>query len=853
MTTPARIQYLKIKDNYPNEILFFRMGDFYETFDNDAKILSKELQIALTSREMGKGNKIPLAGIPFHAIDNYLPQLINNGYRVAICEQTSDPKDSKGIVDRSVVRVVTAGTVIEDNLIDKNLNNFLMCLVTDDQSVGIAYIDITTCEFLTTEVPIEYLQSEIARINPKEIVVSNKSQFNFQNQSSHIIREEHSVIPYLESGEQILKNHFKVKSLEAFGCSQLDLATRASAGIISYVQKNQPLSIPNITNLKTFSTKAFMTLDSQTINNLELFKAGRSESKNYSLYNILNFTHTPMGSRLLRNWISQPLLDINEIYQRSDTISEFKNSPKILKNISDQLETISDLQRLISKVNSGSANPRDLLAISSSLQGISKIKLILKDSQIANFEWLNAALKSHSDIINLISSSINHDASTLIGNGKTIQKGFSKELDNLINISQNSQTSIANLENKEKGKSGIKSLKIGFNRVFGYYIEISKSNLSQVPEGYIRKQTLVGAERFITEELKIFEDEILNAKEKIENIENDIFKQICNQISLSIDSILDSAKGVSIIDVLYSLTTASTVNNYVKPTISNNLNLEINDSRHPVVEKLVPRNEYIVNDIKIGGNGNKINVLTGPNMAGKSTYLRQVGLITLMAQIGCFVPASSAEIGLVDRIFTRVGLQDDLSVGQSTFMVEMVETASILNNATSQSLILLDEIGRGTSTYDGLAIAQSVVEFIHNHPALQSKTIFATHYHEMIEVAENLENAKNLQVTVEENSGNIIFLRKIAPGGAGKSYGIHVADLAGIPKDIIERAKDLLQSFEKSTGPNKNHSESSKQLSLIPSENHEIKRLISKININEITPLQALTILDDLQEKFTKI
>lgn len=853
MTTPARIQYLKIKDNYPNEILFFRMGDFYETFDNDAKILSKELQIALTSREMGKGNKIPLAGIPFHAIDNYLPQLINNGYRVAICEQTSDPKDSKGIVDRSVVRVVTAGTVIEDNLIDKNLNNFLMCLVTDDQSVGIAYIDITTCEFLTTEVPIEYLQSEIARINPKEIVVSNKSQFNFQNQSSHIIREEHSVIPYLESGEQILKNHFKVKSLEVFGCSQLDLATRASAGIISYVQKNQPLSIPNITNLKTFSTKAFMTLDSQTINNLELFKAGRSESKNYSLYNILNFTHTPMGSRLLRNWISQPLLDINEIYQRSDTISEFKNSPKILKNISDQLETISDLQRLISKVNSGSANPRDLLAISSSLQGISKIKLILKDSQIANFEWLNAALKSHSDIINLISSSINHDASTLIGNGKTIQKGFSKELDNLINISQNSQTSIANLENKEKGKSGIKSLKIGFNRVFGYYIEISKSNLSQVPEGYIRKQTLVGAERFITEELKIFEDEILNAKEKIENIENDIFKQICNQISLSIDSILDSAKGVSIIDVLYSLTTASTVNNYVKPTISNNLNLEINDSRHPVVEKLVPRNEYIVNDIKIGGNGNKINVLTGPNMAGKSTYLRQVGLITLMAQIGCFVPASSAEIGLVDRIFTRVGLQDDLSVGQSTFMVEMVETASILNNATSQSLILLDEIGRGTSTYDGLAIAQSVVEFIHNHPALQSKTIFATHYHEMIEVAENLENAKNLQVTVEENSGNIIFLRKIAPGGAGKSYGIHVADLAGIPKDIIERAKDLLQSFEKSTGPNKNHSESSKQLSLIPSENHEIKRLLSKININEITPLQALTILDDLQEKFTKI
>ena len=853
MTTPARIQYLKIKDDYPNEILFFRMGDFYETFDNDAKILSKELQIALTSREMGKGNKIPLAGIPFHAIDNYLPQLINNGYRVAICEQTSDPKDSKGIVDRSVVRVVTAGTVIEDNLIDKNLNNFLMCLVTDDQSVGIAYIDITTCEFLTTEVPIEYLQSEIARINPKEIVVSNKSQFNFQNQSLHIIREEHSIIPYLESAQEILKKHFQVKSLEAFGCSQLDLATRACAGIISYVQKNQPLSIPNITNLKTFSTKAFMTLDSQTINNLELFKAGRSESKNHSLFNILNFTHTPMGSRLLRNWISQPLLDISEIYQRSNTISEFKNSPEILKKISDQLETISDLQRLISKVNSGSANPRDLLAISSSLKGISKIKQILQNSKTSNLAWLNSPLNSHSDIINLISSSINNDASTLIGNGKTIQKGFSKELDNLIQISQNSQTSIANLENKEKEKSGIKSLKIGFNRVFGYYIEISKSNLSQVPERFIRKQTLVGAERFITEELKIFEDEILNAKEKIENIENDIFKQICHQISLSIDSILDSAKGVSIIDVLCSLTTASTVNNYVKPKISNNLDLEINDSRHPVVEKLVHRNEYIVNDIKIGGNGNKINVLTGPNMAGKSTYLRQVGLITLMAQIGCFVPASSAEIGLVDRIFTRVGLQDDLSVGQSTFMVEMVETASILNNATSQSLILLDEIGRGTSTYDGLAIAQSVVEFIHNHPALQSKTIFATHYHEMIDVAENLEHAKNLQVTVEENSGNIIFLRKIAPGGAGKSYGIHVADLAGIPKDIIDRAKDLLQSFEKSTDPNKNHFESSKQLSLIPSENHEIKRLLSKINIHEITPMQALTILDDLQEKFTKI
>lgn len=436
----------------------------------------------------------------------------------------------------------------------------------------------------------------------------------------------------------------------------------------------------------------------------------------------------------------------------------------------------------------------------------------------------------------------------MVGNGKTIQKGYSKNLDSLIELSQNSQISIANLENKEKENSGIKSLKIGFNRVFGYYIEISKSNLAQIPEGYIRKQTLTGAERFITEELKQLEDEILTAKEKIEIIENEIFQKICHQISLSINSIIISANTIAIVDVISSLTIAAQENNYIRPNISNNLNTEVIDSRHPVVEKILSKNDYIPNDIKIGNPENKINVLTGPNMAGKSTYLRQIGLINLMAQIGSFVPASSAEISLVDRIFTRVGLQDDLSIGQSTFMVEMVETATILNNATSKSLILLDEIGRGTSTYDGLAIAQSVVEFIHNHPKLQSKTIFATHYHEMIDVADQLENANNLHVTVEENFGDIIFLRKIDQGGAGKSYGIHVADLAGIPKDIIDRARKLLNEFENSTAT-KINPESSKQLSLIPSKNQEIKQLLSRINIDEITPLEALTILDDLKRK----
>ena len=848
MTTPARVQYLKIKEKYQDEILFFRMGDFYETFDNDAKILSKELQIALTSKEMGKGNKVPLAGIPYHAINNYLPKLINNGYRVAICEQTSDPKDSKGIVDRSVVRVVTAGTVTEDNLIDKNLNNFLMCLVADNKSAGLAYIDITTCEFFTTELPLEYLHAEISRINPKEILVSNKSVLNPQNKSPFVIQEDSSIIPYLESAEHILKTHFQVKSLEPFGCSKLHLATRASAGIISYVQKNQPLSIPNITNLKTFSTNSFMTLDSQTINNLELFKAGRSESKNSSLFNILNFTQTPMGSRLLRNWISQPLLDIKEISQRADSITEFKNHPETFKKISSHLENISDLERLITKVNSGTANPRDLISISSSLEQITHIKTILKKSNISKLKWLESPIKTHLKTIGLINSAINIDSSTLVGNGKTIQKGFSKNLDSLIELSQNSQISIANLENKEKENSGIKSLKIGFNRVFGYYIEISKSNLSQIPEGYIRKQTLTGAERFITEELKKLEDEILTAKEKIEIIENEIFQKICHQISLSINSIIISANTIAIVDVISSLTIAAQENNYIRPNISNNLNTEVIDSRHPVVERILPKNEYIPNDIKIGNPENKINVLTGPNMAGKSTYLRQIGLINLMAQMGSFVPASSAEISLVDRIFTRVGLQDDLSIGQSTFMVEMVETATILNNATSKSLILLDEIGRGTSTYDGLAIAQSVVEFIHNHPKLQSKTIFATHYHEMIDVADKLENANNLHVTVEENFGNIIFLRKIDQGGAGKSYGIHVADLAGIPKDIIDRARKLLNEFENSTAT-KINPESSKQLSLIPSKNQEIKQLLSSINIDEITPLEALTILDDLKGK----
>tara|TARA_B100000700_G_scaffold331828_1_gene469971 strand:- start:7893 stop:10460 length:2568 start_codon:yes stop_codon:yes gene_type:complete len=849
MTTPARKQYLDIKSQYSDEILLFRMGDFYETFDEDAGIISRELDIALTTRSMGKNIPIPLAGIPYHSLEKYLSILIEKGYKVAICEQTSDPSESKGIVDREVVRVVTPGTITEDSLLDTKTNNYLVSLVIHNETAGISFIDITTTEFMTTQIPVGKVTSEISRLAPKELIVS--SQFDDSAIASLNIYTS-TISDHLfdfNISEELLKSHFDVTTLEPFGCDALPLATQAAGAILEYVKIHQREALLSIKTLRTYSADEFMIIDQQTRRNLELFTGGKWNSRSASLFSVLDKTTTAMGSRMLKKWISQPLINVSNIKKRQTVIKALLENQIEADRICEILKNISDLERLSTKLMRGNASPRDLLGISRSLKTSIEIKDILSDiTKDSDSAWILSNFKNPLEICNLIDSAISDNAPISVGDGNTIKVGFSTDLDAIKNDSKIAKNYMASMEISEKERTGIKSLKIGHNKVFGYYIEISKSNIDLVPPEYIRKQTLVGGERFITPEMKEHEVKILNAQDSINSIEVTIFRQLCSQISKKLELIFDISNGIALTDVFSSLYLVAREKKYTQPKIVNNKEISILEGRHPIVENVLGSEKFISNDTIISNQENQILLITGPNMSGKSTYLKQVGIITLMAQIGSYVPAKEAKIGVVDRIFTRVGLQDDLTVGQSTFMVEMIESAYILNQATQDSLIILDEIGRGTSTYDGLAIAQSIAEHIHNHPYLGCKTLFATHYHEMTQLEKNLPRIKNFHIAVSENNEKVVFLRKVIPGGANKSYGVHVAKLAGLPNPVINRAWELLNELEKSNISNSDtHIESGIQLDFLNEPNHVLEE-IKRIDIASLTPLEAITKLYELQK-----
>ena len=856
MTTPARLQYLRIKKEHPDEILLFRMGDFYETFDDDARTVARELEIALTSREMGKGQRIPLAGIPYHALEPYLATLIKKGHRVAICEQTSDPATSRGLVDREVVRVVTAGTVVEESILDTRTNNYLAAAVIEGEEAGLAYVDITTSEFATSQLPADQLSVEVSRLTPTELLVS-ESQDGMPGEPGASVTAIEPAAFDLEWGRESLLKHFGVASLEAFGCEHLPLAVRAAGAILDYLRRTQSSWAGQITSLHTYSTASYMVLDPQTRRNLELFQGGRWGDSGASLLSVLDETRTSMGGRLLRRWLGQPLLDVDELQKRQDAVGWAHRSALRRERATVLLGSISDLERLVNRVRTFIARPRDLVALADSLEVAPQLRDVLNDGEDApDVSWLAGDIKDGREVVELLRRSIADDPPLSVGEGRVIREGFSEDLDELRNASRAAQKYIAGLEATERQRTGIKSLKVGYNRVFGYYIEVSKRSLSQVPEDYVRRQTLVGGERFITPEMKEYEARILNAQDRIAELENSLYRQICQQVGEAAAPIMLTARTIAQVDVFVSLGEVASRHGYVRPELDDGDVLDIRQGRHPVVERVLPPGVFVPNDTRLSTSGEQIVLLTGPNMSGKSTFIRQVAVIVLMAQVGSFVPAESTTIGVVDRIFTRVGLQDDLALGQSTFMVEMVETASILNHATRRSLIVLDEIGRGTSTYDGLAIARAIAEYTHNHPGLGCKTLFATHYHELTRLAEYLPRVRNYQVAVSEDKDGVVFLHRIVPGGADKSYGVHVARLAGLPASVVHRAWEVLGELENGAvaghgdrpRSGKRWPESSRQLPLLGASHPAIEGLLG-LEVASMTPLEAINKLYELQEK----
>ena len=849
--TPIRQQYLRIKMKYPETIVFFRLGDFYETFDEDARIASRELEIVLTSREMGKGNKIPMAGIPYHAVDNYLAKLINRGYKVAICEQLTKPGEVKGIVQRDVIRVVTPGTVVEPLLLDSKANNYLTALAINGDTAGIAYVDITTSEFGTTQLPLSRVRNELERLKPPELIVPKDAALTDLQLSLPVTNLDNYHFE-TEVARQVLLEHFGTATLDGYGCSGLPLAISAAGAIIYYLQETQKGMLEQLTRLTTYTTESFMALDPQTQNNLELFRSSIGAVKG-SLLSVIDMTKTAMGSRLVKRRLTQPLLDLQALNKRQDAVTWFSENSLARAQTIAFLTNIADLERIINRITGNLAGPNELVALKRTLSIIPKMKEALENTpNSAGISWLKDELRPQPDIVELINQAIVEEPTSTLGEGGVIKAGFSEELDNLRSVSKNAKQYLANLERTEQEKTGIKNLKIGYNRVFGYYIEISKSNAAQAPGNYIRKQTLSTGERYFTPELKDHESTILNARERIEELETELFQRVCKQIAASRTAILVLAECIEQIDVYSSLAEVAIRNNYKRPKLTNSDEIIIKGGRHPVVERSLPDTSFVPNDTYLSNKDTQLVILTGPNMAGKSTYLKQVAIIVLLAQIGSFVPADEATIGIVDRIFTRIGAREDLSSGQSTFMVEMVETAGILNNATPRSLLILDEIGRGTSTYDGLSIARAVAEYIHNHPGLGAKTLFATHYHEMVALADYLPRVKNYNVAVKEDMGEVIFLRKIVPGGVDKSYGIHVGKLAGLPKSVVHRAQEILDELEgdgKAAKPSvKPLPKQTAQMPLF-AEKSPVLEDLAKVEIDSLTPLEALTKLCELQKK----
>lgn len=871
--TPMMQHYLKTHEEYKDCILFYRLGDFYEMFFDDAKVVSKELELTLTGKSCGAEERAPMCGIPYHAAEIYLTRLVKKGYKVAICEQVEDPKLAKGMVKREVTRVVTPGTTLNAQALDETKNNYIMCIAYIGDHYGISSADITTGDYYVTEVDSERkLLDEVNKYQPTEIIcneafyISGIDIDDMKNRMGIVIYSLDAWYFSDETAQMTLKDHFKVRDLEGLGLADYDSGVVAAGALLKYLYETQKTTLSNLVAIHPYTTGKFMIIDSSTRRNLELVETLREKQKRGSLLWVLDKTRTAMGARTLRSFVEQPLIERTEIEERYDAIDEFNTNAITREEIREYLNPVYDLERLITRVTYQTANPRDLIAFRNSIHMLPPIKTLMSDFQSPLLKRLYEQLDTLDELYELIERSITEEPPLTLHDGGILKEGYSEEVDRLRKAKTDGKSWLADLEAKEREKTGIKNLKIKYNKVFGYYLEVTNSFKDMVPDYFTRKQTLANAERFITPELKELEDVILGAEDKLIVLEYELFREVRQKVADEVVRIQKTAKAVAQIDVFASLATVAEQNNYCRPKLNEKGLIDIKDGRHPVVERMIQNEMFVANDTYLDNGSNRVSIITGPNMAGKSTYMRQSALIVLMAQIGSFVPAKSAKIGIVDRIFTRVGASDDLASGQSTFMVEMSEVANILRNATSNSLLILDEIGRGTSTFDGLSIAWAVVEHISNPRLLGAKTLFATHYHELTELEGKLNSVNNYCIAVKEKGDDIVFLRKIVKGGADKSYGIQVAKLAGVPDNVIERAKEIVEELSNNDiteiVQNISAEGSSKrskpkldevdleQISLLDTmDNDTILNELKELDLGQMTPIEAMNKLYELQNK----
>ena len=871
--TPMMMQYLETKEQYKDCILFYRLGDFYEMFFEDAVTVSRELELTLTGKSCGQEERAPMCGIPYHAVDGYLNRLISKGYRVAICEQVEDPKAAKGLVKREVTRIVTPGTNLNTQAMDETKNNYLMGISYFDGCFGISTVDVTTGDYYVTQVEeLRQAMDEIIKFTPSELIYNATLELSGLDLADLKNRLNIALTPLQdwyfdeEICEKELKQHFKVGTLDGLGLKDFAIGTIAAGSVLRYLYETQKNSLSHITRLLTYVPGKYMVIDSSTRRNLELTETLREKQKRGSLLWVLDKTKTAMGARMLRSFIEQPLIKKQDIEERLDAIEELNHHVITREEMREYLDAIYDLERLMGRVSYKTANPRDLIALMNSLQMLPHIRVLVKELNASEWKQIYEDIDPLEDIESLIEAAIDPEPPLTIKEGGIIKSGYNEEVDRLRLAKTEGKNWLATLEAEERERTGIKNLKIKFNRVFGYYLEVTNSYKELVPQEWIRKQTLANAERYTTPELKKMEEDILGAEDKLFSLEYDLFTEIRDKIAAEVLRIQQTAKAVAKADAYVSLALVAERNRYVRPSINENGVVHIKNGRHPVVEQMIPNDMFVENDTYLDNESNRISIITGPNMAGKSTYMRQTALIVLMAQVGSFVPAESAEIGIVDRIFTRVGASDDLASGQSTFMVEMTEVANILRNATRNSLLILDEIGRGTSTYDGLSIAWAVVEHIADAKKLGAKTLFATHYHELTELEGRLDSVNNYCIAVKEQGEDIIFLRKIIKGGADKSYGIQVAKLAGVPEDVLRRAYEIADRltqndinatnvFREASKKTTAKKDTPGQLSLFGAQETEYSDVIEelkKVDISQMTPMNAMNKLYELQEMLKK-
>lgn len=875
--TPMMRQYMDIKDNYKDHILFFRLGDFYEMFFDDAKLASRELEIALTGRDCGLGERAPMCGVPFHSADSYIARLVDKGFKVAICEQVEDASQAKGLVKRDVVRIITPGTIIDPSMLNEEANNYIMTFYEDEDGIGIAYGDITTGELKTTEFAgrnrKNQVLDEIMKVNPREIVISEN--FEYKDDGIKKLEDLYNVIftPHynrafkFKNAEDMIKKHFNIFSVDSFGLQDKKHSIVVVGALLDYIYETQKVPLKHIDKINIYNHNNFMMLDKFTRRNLELTETLRGKEKKGSLLWVIDKTCTSMGTRTLKQWIEEPLIDIKKINDRLDSVELLNEDILLRDELRELLKDMYDLERLSSKIVYGTVNARDMIALKNSIRVIPVIKSKLEGKVKGELANIFDEIDELKDVYSLIDDAIEEDPPLSVKEGGIIKCTFNEELNELRKAITDGKKWLMDLENRERQSTGIKSLKVGFNKIFGYYIEITKSNIKNAPERYIRKQTLANCERYIMPELKEIEDKILGAEEKIVKLEYNIFGEVRNKVLREITRIISTAKSISRLDVLLGFAQVSFTYRFNKPIINNSKEITLKNARHPVVERVAGDEIFVPNDTILDNDENRFYIITGPNMAGKSTYLRQVALNVLLAQVGCFVPADEAVIGVVDRIFTRVGASDDLFQGQSTFMVEMSELSNILNNATENSLIILDEIGRGTSTYDGLSIAWAVVEYISNSEILGAKTLFATHYHELTELEGKLRGVKNYCISVKEVGDDVVFLRKIIRGGADQSYGIQVAKLAGLPDEVIGRAKKILFELERSdinrsneaaqdivkevamTIEKTSNEDAGEQINFFDVGKNEIIDDLKKMDIINMSPIDAMNELYRLAQK----